>query len=99
MGWSDWAKVGPDGAYTVPPGRYVQWKAVLRAGGTVDSVGLNYLQKNVAPVVDEIVVQPGRTGDGEYGDARRRYGAGELSCCSGSYACGGRSRPMRARSR
>ncbi len=59
MGWSDWAKVGPDGAYTVPPGRYVQWKAVLRAGGTVDSVGLNYLQKNVAPVVDEIVVQPG----------------------------------------
>jgi hypothetical protein len=37
----------------------VQWKAVLRSGGTVDSVGLNYLQKNVAPVVDEIVVAPG----------------------------------------
>jgi len=39
--------------------RYVQWKAVLRTSGTVDSVGLNYLEKNVAPVVDEIVVQPG----------------------------------------
>jgi hypothetical protein len=59
MGWSEWAKVGPDGAFTVPPGRYVQWKAVLRSGGAVDSVGLNYLQKNVAPVVDEIVVAPG----------------------------------------
>jgi outer membrane protein assembly factor BamB len=59
MGWSDWAKVGADGAYAVPAGRFVQWKAVLRGGGTVDSVALNYLQKNLAPVVDEIVVQPG----------------------------------------
>jgi sugar lactone lactonase YvrE len=59
MGWSEWAKVGPDGGFTVPAGRYVQWKAVLRSGGTVDFVALNYLQKNVAPVVDEIVVAPG----------------------------------------
>jgi hypothetical protein len=59
MGWSEWAKVGTDGAFTVPAGRFVQWKAVLRSGGTVDSVALNYLQKNVAPLVDEIVVQPG----------------------------------------
>jgi hypothetical protein len=59
MGWSEWAKVGPDGGFTVPAGRYAQWKAVLRSGGAVDSVALNYLQKNVAPVVDEIVVQPG----------------------------------------
>ena len=59
MGWSDWVKVGEDGAITVPAGRYAQWKAVLRSGGTVDSVALNYLQKNIAPVVDEIVVQPG----------------------------------------
>src|SRR5580704_4636488 len=59
MGWSEWVKVGADGGLAVPAGRYVQWKAVLRSGGTVDSVALNYLQKNVAPVVDEIVVQPG----------------------------------------
>ena len=59
MGWSEWVKVGPDGAFAVPAGRYVQWKAVLRSGGSVDSVGLNYLQKNIAPVVDEIVVAPG----------------------------------------
>jgi sugar lactone lactonase YvrE len=59
MGWSEWAKVGTDGAFSVPAGRYVQWKAVLRSGGSVNSVALNYLQKNVAPVVDEVVVQPG----------------------------------------
>ncbi len=59
MGWSEWAKIGPDGAFTVPAGRFVQWKAVLRGGSSVDSVALNYLQRNVAPVVDDIVVQPG----------------------------------------
>jgi hypothetical protein len=59
MGWCDWARVGPDGSLTVPAGRFVQWKAVLREGGLVDAVALNYLQKNVAPVVDEVVVQPG----------------------------------------
>jgi hypothetical protein len=59
MGWSEWARVGPDGSFTVPAGRFAQWKAVLHGGGTVDSVALNYLQRNVAPVVDEIVVQPG----------------------------------------
>jgi hypothetical protein len=32
---------------------------VLRSGGSVDSVGLNYLEKNAAPVVDEVVAQPG----------------------------------------
>jgi hypothetical protein len=59
MGWSDWARVGVDGVVTVPAGRFVQWKAVLRAAGSVDSVGLNYLEKNVAPVVDEVMAQPG----------------------------------------
>jgi hypothetical protein len=59
MGWIDWAKVGADGGYGAPAGRFVQWKAELRGGGAVDSVALNYLQKNVAPVVDDVVVQPG----------------------------------------
>jgi hypothetical protein len=59
MGWSEWTRVGTDGSLTVPAGRFVQWKAVLRSGGWVDAVGLNYLEKNLAPVVDEIVVQPG----------------------------------------
>jgi hypothetical protein len=37
----------------------VQWKAALRGGSSLDSVALNYLQRNLAPVVDEVVVQPG----------------------------------------
>jgi hypothetical protein len=31
----------------------------MRDGGSIDSVALNYLQKNLAPMVDEILVQPG----------------------------------------
>lgn len=59
MGWSDWAAVAKDGAVSVPGGRFAQWKAELRGPGAVQSVGLNYLEKNLAPVVDEIVVQAG----------------------------------------
>jgi hypothetical protein len=59
MGWSDWAPVAAGGAVTVTGGRFAQWKAVLRGGGRLDSVGLNYLQKNLAPVVDDVVVAPG----------------------------------------
>jgi hypothetical protein len=60
MGWSDWTKVGPDGQVTAPGARFVQWKAVLRARtGGLEKVGLNYLTKNSAPVVDDVVVQTG----------------------------------------
>jgi hypothetical protein len=59
MGWSEWAPVSRQGEVTVTGGRFSQWKAVLRAGGAVESVGLNYLEKNLAPVVDDVVVQPG----------------------------------------
>jgi len=58
MGWSDWAPVGKAGAVTVSGGRYAQWKAVLRGAGNVQSVGLNYLENNLAPVVDDVVVVP-----------------------------------------
>jgi hypothetical protein len=59
MGWSEWVPVSNTSAVTVPSGRFAQWKAVLRAGGVVESLALNYLQKNLAPVVDDVVVQPG----------------------------------------
>lgn len=54
-------RVGADGAAAVPAGRFAQWKVVLRPGAAagIDAVGLNYLTRNVAPMVDEIVVQPG----------------------------------------
>jgi hypothetical protein len=60
MGWSDWVKTTPDAStITVPAARFVQWKAVLREGATLDAVALNYLEANIAPTVDEVVVQPG----------------------------------------
>ena len=61
MGWSEWTRVGSDGAATVPSGRFAQWKAVFHTGAAtgIDAVGVNYLTRNVAPMVDEIAVQPG----------------------------------------
>jgi hypothetical protein len=57
-GWSDWMPLKGDQVAS-PPGRFLQWKAVLEAGGVLGSVGVNYLPVNAAPVVDEIVVVPG----------------------------------------
>ena len=58
--WSDWKKVTPNvGPLGLDSARFVQWKAVLRPGADIASVGINYLPVNMAPVVDEIVIQPG----------------------------------------
>ncbi|MFY9842260.1 MAG: hypothetical protein WAK23_04070 [Terriglobales bacterium] len=62
--WSKWTRVDLAGSseLNIPAARFVQWKAVLRAGNPaprVDDVLLNYLPKNVAPEIDEIIVQPG----------------------------------------
>jgi len=57
-GWSEWHPL-KDGAVASPAGRFFEWKAVLHAGGTLGSVGVNYLAVNAAPVVDELVVAPG----------------------------------------
>ncbi len=60
MGWSEWTKATPNaGSIAVPGARYIQWKAILQEGGAIESVGLNYLPKNLAPVVDDVVAQPG----------------------------------------
>jgi sugar lactone lactonase YvrE len=57
-GWSDWQPL-VSGAVASPAGRFVQWKAVLRADGRLGGVGVNYLPVNAAPVVDDLVVVPG----------------------------------------
>lgn len=62
--WSPWTRVdsATGGELRVLPARFLQWKAVLREGiaaPRVDSVLLYYLPKNIAPVVDDITVQPG----------------------------------------
>jgi sugar lactone lactonase YvrE len=60
--WSRWygpyAKSGT--ATEAPSARFVQWKAVIhdgRPGDGIDWVSLAYLPRNVAPVIDGIVLQ------------------------------------------
>lgn len=57
-GWSDWQPL-QGGSVASPAGRFLQWKAVLRSGGNVGSVSVNYLPVNSAPVIDDLVVVPG----------------------------------------
>ncbi|HKF24209.1 MAG TPA: hypothetical protein VKE93_21755 [Candidatus Angelobacter sp.] len=62
--WSSWFRVdlNKDARLEAPAARFVQWRAVLKpssASTFVDEVAINYLPKNVAPVVEEVTVQPG----------------------------------------
>lgn len=59
-GWSEWVKVRPnEGPAGAPAGRYAQWRAEFHGGARLHAVGLNYLQQNIAPVVDEVVIAAG----------------------------------------
>lgn len=67
-GWTDWKRVtANDGEPGLAAARYLQWKAVLSAGATISSVGVNYLPGNLAPVVDDIVVVPGARANAQAG--------------------------------
>ncbi len=60
--WSPWSGPYTRSGDTVqsPPARFVQWKAVIRDGRPGDGlewVSLAYLPRNVAPVMDAIVLQ------------------------------------------
>jgi hypothetical protein len=62
--WSTWTRVDlqKNAEITVPPARFVQWKAILHPDDKaprVDSVTVNYLQKNVAPEFDDVTVTTG----------------------------------------
>lgn len=57
-GWTDWQPLR-DGVVASPAGRFLQWKVELQPGGSVGSVGVNYLPVSTAPVVDDLVVVPG----------------------------------------
>ncbi len=59
-GWNDWQKITPGATpSTVLDARFAQWKAMLASGGALDGLAINYLPHNLAPVVDEVFVQPG----------------------------------------
>jgi hypothetical protein len=62
--WSPWTKIDltKDARLEIPPARFLQWRAVLKPSSAptqIESVAINYLSKNVAPVVDDIAVMPG----------------------------------------
>ncbi len=62
--WSPWMPVNLKDNLPIdaPPARFIQWKAVLRPGKVapvIDYVTINYLQKNVAPEVDNVTVTVG----------------------------------------
>jgi hypothetical protein len=87
--WSPWKKInlGTDDETGIPAARYAQWKAVLHSGNpapVVDSVALNYLPKNVAPVIEDVNVQVGV----KYQPLPRSTGSGlgsDSSSASGSH--------------
>ena len=57
-GWTEWQPLNGEQVAS-PSGRFLQWKVELQAGGSVGSVGVNYLPVNTAPVIDDMVVVPG----------------------------------------
>jgi hypothetical protein len=62
--WSRWTPIAlaAGSEPKIPPARFVQWKSVLHVGNPaprVDDVLLNYLPKNIAPEIDDIIVLPG----------------------------------------
>jgi hypothetical protein len=86
--WSTWSGPYTDTAgQTVdcPPARFIQWKAVLKRGTGPDAatspqvawVSVAYLPKNVAPVIDAVVVQdPGVRVQGPNNGGGGAIGAG-----------------------
>src|SRR5947209_1197124 len=62
--WSPWTRIdlNKDARLEIPAARFIQWRAILKpanASTQIDEVAINYLSKNVAPVVDDIAVQVG----------------------------------------
>ncbi len=58
--WSPWTAVSAGQTpLPVPVARYAQWKAVLKPGAQIDALTVNYLPRNLPPLVEDMVVQPG----------------------------------------
>ena len=62
--WSPWTKIDLKTAerLSIPAARFVQWKVALHPGNAntqIESVAINYLPKNIAPVIEDVNVQVG----------------------------------------
>lgn len=66
--WSQWAPAGAEGRsgqIASPKARYLQWRAVLRAGATpatLTETSVSYLPRNIAPEVLSIQILPTNIG-------------------------------------
>lgn len=57
--WSAWQGVAGDGAIVSPPGRFLQWSAVLgSAGASVSEVAVSYREGNQPPRIEDLSVAP-----------------------------------------
>jgi WD40 repeat protein len=62
--WSSWTRIdlNRDARLDIPAARFVQWRAVLKPANPptqIDEVVINYLPRNIAPVIDDITVLQG----------------------------------------
>ena len=65
--WSGWAPVATDarsGQVASPKARYLQWRAVLRAGAgsSLNEVSVSFLARNIAPEILAIAILPTNVG-------------------------------------
>jgi hypothetical protein len=64
--WSEWSAVrleGDSGLVASPPARYLQWRLTLTgASARVQSVGISYIPRNVAPEVAQLAIMPAGIG-------------------------------------
>ena len=59
--WSAWSAPVTSAAGdkpSLPPSRFVQWKATLSGGADLDAVEISYLPRNTAPKVEDIDITP-----------------------------------------
>ncbi len=60
--WSAWSTpvAAAEGSVNAPPGRYLQWKLSMPKpvpAISVDTVSVGFMNRNIAPVIDSVVVQ------------------------------------------
>jgi hypothetical protein len=60
--WSPWSapSSSPEGVVNAPPGRYIQWRLTMptpAANVSIDDVNVGFINRNVAPVIDNVTVQ------------------------------------------
>jgi hypothetical protein len=56
--WSPWQSVKEGATISSPAGRYLQWRARISPGGSVEEVRIAFVDVNQAPRIEEFTVEP-----------------------------------------